>query len=72
MEIPKTPGTQPAMTYEQYKEIVKLKRLKEAHNKTYGQLAKELGLHPSTVTCAARRGVKRYDYAMWKEEQERS
>lgn len=71
MEIPKTPGTPPAMTYEQYKEIVALRELKKKHLKTYVQLAKELGLGVGTVTSAARKGVKRYDYAMWKEEQER-
>jgi len=69
MEIPKTPGTPPAMTYEQYKQIVELKELKEKHLKTYVQLAKELGLTVSTVTCAARKGIKRYDYALWCEAQ---
>jgi DNA invertase Pin-like site-specific DNA recombinase len=71
MKVPKTPGTPPAMTYEQYKQIIELKELKEKHLKTYVQLAKELGLTVSTVTSAARKGVKRYDYAMWKEEQEK-
>ncbi len=69
MEIPKTPGTPPAMTYEQYKQIMELKELKEKHLKTYVQLAKELGLTVSTVTCAARKGIKRYDYALWREAQ---
>ena len=59
------------MTYEQYKEIVALRELKKQHLKTYVQLAKELGLGVSTVTSAARKGIKRYDYALWKEEQER-
>ncbi len=71
MKVPKTPGTPPAMTYEQYKEIVALRELKKKHLKTYVQLAKELGIGVTTVTSAARKGIKRYDYMLWKEEQER-
>ena len=71
MKVPKPPGTEPVMTYEQYKEIVALRELKKKYLKTYVQLAKELGLGVSTVTSAARKGVKRYDYMLWKEEQER-
>jgi DNA invertase Pin-like site-specific DNA recombinase len=70
MEIPKTPGTPPAMTYEQYKQIIELKRLKELGGKHYTVLARELGLRGGTVINAARKGIKRYDYAMWRERQE--
>ena len=71
MKVPKTPGTPPAMTYEQYKQIVELRELKKKCTKSYVQLAKELGIGVTTVTSAARKGIKRYDYMLWKEEQEK-
>lgn len=68
MEIPKPPGTEPSMTLDQYREIVKLRKLKELGSRSYMDLAKELKIRPGTVINAARKGIKRYDYVLWKEE----
>lgn len=59
------------ITLEQYKEIMQLKKEKERVSElTYARLGKKLGLRPSTIINAARRGIKKYDYQIWKEEQE--
>lgn len=64
------PGNRPKITYEQYKEIMKLKKEKERVSElTYARLGKKLGLRPSAIVNAARNGIKRYDYQIWKEEQ---
>jgi DNA-directed RNA polymerase specialized sigma24 family protein len=68
MEIPKPPGTEPSMTLDQYRKIVELKRLKEFGSRSYADLAEELKIRPGTVINAARKGIKRYDYVLWKEE----
>lgn len=71
MKEPKSPGNKPKMTYEQYKEIVDLKKAKERVSElTYARLGKKFGLRPSTIVNAARKGIKRYDYQIWKEEKE--
>ena len=68
MEEKTNPGNKPKVTYEQYKKIMELKHSKDrVREMTYAFLAKELGLRPSSVVNAARRGIKRYDYRMWKE-----
>jgi len=71
MKAPRPPGNEPTITFEQYKQILELKRLKEYGKKSYTTLAKELGLRGGTVLSAVRKGIKRYDYALWKQEQER-
>jgi len=71
IEIKALPGTRPKITLEQYRKIVALKNSKDGPVKqmTYAFLAKQLGLRPSSVLNAARRGIKRYDYILWKEKQ---
>ena len=71
MERPRPPGNEPLITMEQYKKILELKRLKEIGKKPYTALAEELGLRGGTVLSAVRKGIKRYDYAIWKESQKR-
>lgn len=67
MKAPRLPGNEPIITLDQYKKIMDLKQSKERIKEmTYVQLAKELGLRPSTVINAARRRIKRYDYQLWK------
>ncbi len=44
-------------------------RLKELGSKPYTVLARELGLRGGTVINAATKGIKRYDYALWREAQ---
>jgi hypothetical protein len=68
MKAPRLPGNEPMITLDQYKKIMDLKQSKERIKEmTYVQLAKELGIRPSTVINAARRRIKRYDYQLWKE-----
>ena len=69
MSDPKNPGAKPKITLDQYRKIIELKKSKQGPVKqmTYAFLAKELGLLPSAVVNAARRGIKRYDYQLWKE-----
>lgn len=65
------PGAKPKITLDQYRKILELKNSKQGPVKqmSYAFLAKELGLLPSAVINAARRGIKRYDYQLWKEKQ---
>lgn len=70
MKEPKLPGNLPRISLDQYREIMKLKKSKDRiAEMTYAFLAKELGLRPSAVVNAARRGIKRYDYVLAKEKQ---
>jgi DNA invertase Pin-like site-specific DNA recombinase len=63
------PGNKPKISLDQYKQILDLKKSKQGPIKemTYAFLAKKLGLRASTVINAARKGIKRYDYQLWKE-----
>lgn len=73
MEIPRTPGKQPSLSIDQYREVLTLKEARRTYLQdiTYAQLARKWGIPVGTVINAARKGVKRYDYAMWKERQDR-
>ena len=71
------PGTKPKITLEQYKEILKVKEQKKGDRPkkgtmelTYANLGGKLGLRPCTIVSAAKKGIKRYDYIIWKESQE--
>jgi hypothetical protein len=70
------PGPNPKITFDQYKEILKIKHEKrgqrprgETKELTYAKLGGKFGLRPHTVVNAAKRGIKRYDIRIWKEEQ---
>ena len=71
------PGSKPKLTLEQYKEILKLKAEKQGKERpkrgtlelTYAKLGGKFGVRPSVIVDAARRGIKRYDYQIWKDEQ---
>lgn len=69
MDRPRPPGNEPVITMEQYKQILELKKLKKIGKKSYTALAEELGLRGGTVLSAVRKGIKRYDYELWKEGQ---
>jgi hypothetical protein len=71
------PGAKPKITLEQYKEILKVKEQKKGDRPkkgtmelTYAKLGGKLGLRPCTIVSAAKKGIKRYDYIIWKESQE--
>ena len=72
------PGSKPKLTLEQYKEILAMKKAKQGQRPkrgtlemTYAKLGGKFGVRPSVIVDAARRGIKRYDYQIWKEEQEK-
>jgi len=72
------PGPNPKITFDQYKEILRLKEEKQGKDRpkrgtlelTYAKLGGKFGVRSSVIVDAARRGIKRYDYQIWKEEQE--
>ena len=73
------PGSKPKLTLEQYKEILSMKKAKQGQRPkrgtlemTYAKLGGKFGVRPSVIVDAARRGIKRYDYQIWKEEQEKA
>lgn len=70
------PGPDPKITFDQYKEILKIKKEKRGQRPkrgtlelTYAKLGGKFGLRPHTIVNAAKRGIKRYDYQIWKDEQ---
>ena len=70
------PGPNPKITFDQYKEILKVKHEKrgqrprgETKELTYAKLGGKFGLRPHTIVNAAKRGIRRYDIRIWKEEQ---
>lgn len=71
------PGSRPKLTLDQYKEILEMKKEKQGRRPkrgtlelTYAKLGGKFGVRSSVIVDAARRGIKRYDYQIWKEEQE--
>ena len=73
------PGSKPKLTLEQYKEILAMKKAKQGQRPkrgtlelTYAKLGGKFGVRPSVIVDAARRGIKRYDYQIWKDEQEKA
>jgi len=74
------PGPNPKITFDQYKEILRLKEEKQGKDRpkrgtlelTYAKLGGKFGLRPHTVVNAAKRGIKRYDIRIWKEEKEKA
>ena len=69
------PGSKPKITLDQYKEILELKNAKGGERPkrgtlelTYARLGGKFGVRPSVIVDAARRGIKRYDYEIWKEQ----
>lgn len=53
----------PKMTYEQYKEAVRVYRIL-TNTPNLSALARQWGLAQTTVSLAVRRGVKKYDKRM--------
>ena len=68
-------GMKPKITLDQYREILRIKNekrgqrpRKETKELTYAKLGGKFGLRPHTIVNAAKRGIKRYDYEIWKEQ----
>jgi len=57
----------PKITFDQYKLILKTKADVSAGRGRIIRLSKELNLAQSTVSTAICRGIRQYDYRIWKE-----
>ncbi len=59
----------PRLSFEQYKIVLKRKKLAKAENERvrYKDLVKEWGIRQSVIGTAIRRGIKQYDYVLWKQ-----
>ncbi len=59
----------PRLSFEQYKIVLKRKKLAREENERvrYKDLVKERGIRQSVIGTAIRRGIKQYDYVLWKQ-----
>lgn len=59
----------PRLSLEQYKIVLKRKKLAREENERvrYKDLVKEWGIRQSVIGTAIRRGIKQYDYVLWKQ-----
>ena len=59
----------PRLSFEQYKIVLKRKKLAREENERvrYKDLVKEWGIRQSVIGTAIRRGIKQYDYVLWKQ-----
>jgi hypothetical protein len=59
----------PRLSFEQYKIVLKRKKLAKAENERvrYKDLVKEWGIRQSVIGTAIRRGIKQCDYVLWKQ-----
>lgn len=54
----------PRITFDQYLKLVEVKRSRERG--MFQRLVREWGVPQSTVSTAVRRGIKMYEYRIWK------
>jgi hypothetical protein len=59
----------PRLSFEQYKIVLKRKKLAREENERvrYKDLVKEWGIRQFVIGTAIRRGIKQYDYVLWKQ-----
>ena len=59
----------PRLSFEQYKIVLQRKKLAREENERvrYKDLVKEWGIRQSVIGTAIRRGIKQYDYVLWKQ-----
>jgi hypothetical protein len=59
----------PRLSFEQYKIVLKRKKLAREENERvrYKDLVQEWGIRQSVIGTAIRRGIKQYDYVLWKQ-----
>jgi len=59
----------PRLSFDQYKIVLKRKKLAREENERvrYKDLVKEWGIRQSVIGTAIRRGIKQYDYVLWKQ-----
>lgn len=59
----------PTITLDQYKELKRM-RAEGAPATAYMRMGNEIGRPTTSLLAIAKRGIKQYDYQIWKEEQE--
>lgn len=61
--------TTPKLTFEQYKVLLSRKKHAHANSKRvrYKDLVKEWGVQEHCMATAVHRGIKQYDYILWKQ-----
>lgn len=59
------------LTFDQYKILLDRKRRANGRSVKYGDLIKQWRIKPHHLSTAVYRGIKQYDYRIWKEEQPR-
>lgn len=64
----------PALTFEQYQVLLERKRIARANLERvrYKDLAEAWGVHHYYLATAVSRGIKQYDYKIWKSGKENS
>jgi hypothetical protein len=58
-----------ALTYDQYKILLDRKQKANGRSVKYRDLIKQWGVPHYHLSTAVYRGIKQYDYRIWKEEQ---
>lgn len=60
----------PRLSMEQYRILLERKRIAAANEERvrYKDLTREWGVRQSVIGTALRRGIKQYDYRIWKEQ----
>jgi hypothetical protein len=57
----------PRLSLDQYKQLIRIhQNRKQLARGVFSKFVRELGVPQSTVATCLRRGVKRYDYILWK------
>jgi hypothetical protein len=58
-----------ALTFDQYKILLDRKRRANGRSVKYGDLIRQWGIKHYHASTAVYRGIKQYDYRIWREEQ---
>ena len=57
-----------ALSFEQYKILLERKKKANGRNAKYKDLVKQWGIPHYHLSTAVYRGIKQYDYRLWKEQ----
>ncbi len=62
------PGTKVTLTFDQYKILLDRKQKANGRNVKYKDLIQQWGIPHYHLSTAVYRGIKQYDYKLWKEQ----
>ena len=57
----------PRLTFDQYVMLMRLREAPEVKRGTFQMLVRNWGVPQSTLATAVSRGIKAYDYRLWKQ-----